>query len=277
MRTILTLLAFVIMTSVQSQIVLEHQYSSTGSTHYPLMTTYLDGYGFKYYQNDLDNSVINVYNLNHTLFRTINVPFIMTTAFNEYQVYYLTNMLFDNDSSNIEYIWFGMNTSNKNFINVVNETGNILFTDSAFYFWGNNSMFSFNNILQTDSGAKMILDYHDSTTKVFSLPGNLPCLSCSDLLPNSNQIKSINPNDLLNIFPNPNSGDINIEYKISGNYKNSEIIIIDINGIEIKRLKIDKPNDKVLVSDLSIPAGVYMIYLRTNKGLISAKKMIYNK
>src|SRR5437868_224249 len=78
------------------------------STNYPtgLRFVHLEYSGYKYIYYDIATTQIRIYNLNHSIYKIITVP----PQPNAYSItiQYVTERLFDNDSTDIEYaaiIW----------------------------------------------------------------------------------------------------------------------------------------------------------------------------
>jgi hypothetical protein len=107
------------------------------------------------------------------------------------------------------------------------------------------------------------------------LPGTLFCDPCS----NNNYIKGIysDNKNLLNLYPNPSSAFVNIEYNLPSGINDGEIIIYNLNGQEIKKYKVDNTfqNLNLNISDLS--NGNYYYVLKTIKGISKGEKLIIMK
>ncbi|GAB4290432.1 MAG: hypothetical protein Kow0068_15850 [Marinilabiliales bacterium] len=240
-----------------------------------IFSTYLDGKGFKYYYIDPANSNIKIYNLNYTIHKTITVPYIMPTANNKFGVSYLSTNLFDTDTSNIEYMWRGMNENTYvSYIIILREDGTILFEDSNYFGLDIEQFFQQYPIFQTDSGTKMMLYYMDNTAKIYSLPGKLPCLECSEYFPSKVDDISLLSNSNIQVYPNPNNDIINIKYNLPIESKYGDIIIVDMNGIEIKHISLKQSNGIINISGSELNKGKYLIYLKTENKVVGIKKFI---
>ena len=138
-------------------------------------------------------------------------------------------------------------------------------------------------IRYTPSGVKMILQPNDpsvdSSAYVFSLPGVLPCLECTGgiingLIPHKNVL---NPTQVSNPYPNSTTSGTRIDYILPNGVNKGEIVFYDAQGKEIKRFKVDRTFDSLLISTTDIPAGTYYYQLQTSAQISEGKKMVVIK
>jgi len=107
-----------------AQITLEHTYSSN------ISTVHFSGVGYKYYTfNDSGSGAINIYNLNHSLYQTINTPALNPMPTGNYSLWLqnISDSLFNTSTSNIEYwlAWFDGSTYHDR---IYDNAGNLLFS-----------------------------------------------------------------------------------------------------------------------------------------------------
>lgn len=261
------LIAFAALTLIgKGQITLEHTY--TYAELYPIGSS-----GFKYIDWWSTPNQMNLYNLNHSIYKTFSIP----TFSNEtvWLILYVTENLFDSDGA-IEYLMAGYDTSNGinnvvNYIRILKEDGTVLFyKDSTqlfeqsmpnIYTWG---------IIPTDSGIKMMLSNYNNTVEVYSLPGILPSGWLKEPIGSNNA-------NLSYPFPNPSSNSTRVEYKLPNGVRSGEVIFYNLNGTEVKRYKVDNTFDSLSLNNSDLTSGTYFYHLITPNGVSSPKKMIVIK
>ena len=126
----------------------------------------------------------------------------------------------------------------------------------------------------------MILSHYagtDSSAFVYSLPGILPCCECSDgafsgLMQNQGNIG--NENRLSNPYPNPTTNSTKIDYTLPDSVNEGVIVFYNLQGMEVKRFKVDKTFSTLLVSTADIAAGTYLYQLQTSAVSTEGKKLI---
>ena len=118
---------------------------------------------------------------------------------------YITEALFDNDPSTIEYIIRTYGTATGNYGCLIARTdGTILFEDTTYGLGGIASPSTITDsppIIDTPDGPILLL-VNDSGSRTYSLPGTLPCPRCADEGTSGMMEGDNRPNRLL-ILPNP--------------------------------------------------------------------------
>ncbi|MFI5205147.1 MAG: hypothetical protein ACHQF2_11680, partial [Flavobacteriales bacterium] len=103
MKNTFILLTLLLGQQLNAQINLEGVHPTPNGT-YQLMFTQLDSGDYKYVLFLPENEQFILYNLNHSVYMTVNVPIPFNGPDTLYWVAYITRSLFDCDSSNIEYL-----------------------------------------------------------------------------------------------------------------------------------------------------------------------------
>ncbi len=266
--------------NANAQIALEATYDSASSNFY-MVTLEIEGEKFvKVQRTDSTMRFIKLYNLNHSLWKTIDCnslpmfTFLMGTTLNSsrfnYEVLYITEHLFDNDDD-IEFL-YGITTGicPQHFTGIYNEDGTAIFTqDSAFAVVHLNVPVVAKPIYNTVNGTKLILSFPCSNeAKVYSLPG---------ISTNSNMYSPENTDASLLAYPNPSSNQTTIEYNLPDGLNRGEIVLYNLNGTELKRYNVDRTFNNLILNNTDLPVGTYLYQLVTVNGISESKKMIIIK
>jgi len=293
MKKIITsaLLVLSILTNVQGQIIFE----AVNNDHI-LSLIRLSNSGSKYLSvtntSDAIPDTIMLYNLDHTPFKTILIPSF--SAPNGYDVKYITDALFDTDSSDIDYLLTVHSTSAPGIdgkIKIFEESGNqLLNLDSSGLGYSGGGLFNGEDlvpIFETDSGAKLItfksqfLGAGGSSYHIYSLPGHLPCSLCGSHTDSPVAIHEQNAagEDFLlsNPYPNPSNSTIKIEYHLPKDAKTGSITFYDTYGNFIKRYNVDRHAEQLILNVKDFAAGNYLYQLVTDTGKSIGKKMLVVK
>ena len=231
----------------------------------------------KYVTIPYNSSTIYIYNLDYTLYKTINIPAV-PTSYNYFNILYISDNLFHPDDK-IEYIFTGEDTSETfRIFRVFNEDGAlILNADSSSFMYkfddieGGNAEFIFN----TYNGTKMVL-YNDNSNTIdfYNLPGILQCDLCEGSTTGKKTISEIKKAMLSNSYPNPSKDYTRIDYQLPKGINKGTIVIYDINGKETKRYEVDRTFNHLRISTTDMPSGTYFYNLQTEQGVSQGKKMI---
>jgi hypothetical protein len=278
-----------------AQITLEHTYDSTGYFQpsdtggnfcygrqlFYLVNLEIDG--DKYVQINKPSQTIKFYNLNHTLWKSISYSNVSTniTPFPGYDkincsILYISQSLFNTDAK-IEFMYtcswyYPADTSNKAITQIVNEDDSILFSDAASPVvtptWAN----QYYPIYNTSSGTKMILSNVMGKAEVYSLAGTL-----TDGIAETNKKLMAMQSSVSNAYPNPNTGSAKIDYTLPPGVNEGEIVFYNLMGNEVKRFKVDRTFNTLLISTKDIAAGTYYYQLQTEGEYSGGKKMVVIK
>ena len=253
--------------TAEAQITLENTYTvaATGPTiQFQLVNLELSGY--KYVVQDFATNEIRPYNLNHTVWKTINVP----SQIQDWQAHYVSERLFNLDNS-IECLLMTSGAPPENAY-VINEGGSIVHT--------------FNDIttdpkykIQTSGGGKYKLLITCGTEKwcAYSLPGTIPCDKCGNGLGLGKPGSDIEAAQIGEPVPNPSNGNTTIDYTLPAGAKEGIIDIYNTSGQKLKTYKVDKNFSSLFIDNSEFVAGTYYYYLTTQGNRSSAKKMVVIK
>lgn len=227
--------------------------------------------GWKYVDlHNIENNEIRLFNLDYTLFKELILPPKISNT-TPVAVFYISETLFDTDSTTIEYFLGYIINDSKYYVRIANEYGEILleeedavtyeiFTTEKYYY----------SIYETDHGTKMQLIYFNEMdyykTKIFSLPGSYPT-----------DIKQIDETNF-SIFPNPSNGVNTIRLDPEINLKNGIINIFDTQGSIVKKLKINNNTREIHLDNSDLSSGVYFYQIISHDSFyVSQKKVLIVK
>ena len=251
-----------LMISSNGQITLQKTYN------YSTTVVKLETLGYKYYLMDVPNNQVRMYNMDHSIFKTINCN--VPTGYYLADIKYVSENLFNTDSK-IElaytYYKYVATTTSYYYIygsRIVNETGTTILTiDNAQYLYVNktdlNEFKLFAYCLDYSVFPEIIW------TNIYSLPGSL----ISAILFPENQ-----PNLSLNAYPNPAKDIIRIEYQLPAEIKDADLYIIDSNGKAVKTFQIDGHSDYLALNIEDFSKGVYFYFIEYNNICSKSQKIV---
>ncbi|MEI6174804.1 MAG: T9SS type A sorting domain-containing protein [Bacteroidota bacterium] len=247
---------------LNAQIVLDHIYPVPPDQTFPGVCRLVNG-GEKWFIPDVVNHRIDLYNLDYTLFKTINIPAQPNQYFG---VMYITDKLFNLDAA-IEYMVVDFYQTR---VMVYNEDGSIIFAegDSA-----NPAKVSYAEpVVNTAGGTKMVIGVESLATganvsKIYTLPGSLPN-SQSELG------SQIHGRSVSNVFPNPNDGHTRIDYQLMPGESKGQISFYNLQGKPVKSFATDGPSGSLEIDNSDLPAGTYLYQICTGRNRSETKKMI---
>lgn len=136
MKKLLIIIAVALCLNSFGQISLEKKYPTPNAPNIKGMymkVINLCHAGMKYQFFDWNEQVLYLYNLNHSLYKKINIPKISSrTSWKNGGVRYVSEDLFDNDSTNIEYVLSTQNdTSYAGNVKIYREDNTLLFNGDS--------------------------------------------------------------------------------------------------------------------------------------------------
>ncbi len=264
------IIAFLLLASAaissQAQINPEHTYyyNLSNSDFY---LNRVDSNSWKYVLFNRRDSV-TIYNIDHTLERIFVLPIVDTTYL--WYLYSISRGLFQKPNAGYEI--FVMQGSETGRSRIYDENRNVLFGCEYCTPRG---------IVNTDHGAKLLIDYAGNDgkgyqTTVFSLPGILPG---GTIKLNAGSPSSMIAGNAISTsaYPNPSNGQIRIEYQLPDGVAQGELMIADISGKEVKRLKVGNAFNDILIDRSDLPSGSYFYKLITSKGESEVKRIVILK
>ncbi len=289
MKKIISITAIMLVLAIvaRGQISLENTYTLTNTPQKSgLSIIRLDVSGDKYFLYNIDAKQIKLYNLNHSLFKTINIPALPKYRPNNtdsiVSISYISENLFNTDNL-IEYVSFDggyhldISPLSYGSMRVFNENGVVIFNgdslmptfkrDATYYGYESESKHDF--IYNTTAGTKMILYSYKNNVdqqRVYSLPGQLTTRIST---PNKD-VHTTLP------YPNPTKNSIVLPYKLD-NGKEGKLVITDLNGKILVEYTIDNTFDNVLIDTNTMTAGSYFYSIYASDKKVSTGKFIVTK
>jgi len=258
------LLLFTAITGLQmqvfSQITLEKTYSgvSAGVAH-------TETYGDKYYVMDVAGSQCRIYNLDHSLWKTVNLS--VPSNYYLYDIQYVTDHLFNSDNTlEMLYVCYNYNSSGQYYTydtRIATETGTqLLDIPGAGYNW----------ITEVGTGGTKLLSYiydysvspYTINTKVYSLPGTLPS-GVSQVQQAATTLKA---------WPNPVNGTLTIEFSLPDGARQARLNVINSSGQQVKSFTVDGTFNNLLLDTGDLPSGIYFWNLEAPGFKSTAQKII---
>ncbi|MBA3665405.1 MAG: T9SS type A sorting domain-containing protein [Bacteroidetes bacterium] len=271
MKKLLFLIAFINLALESNCQLLQLDIQNTTSNYAPVK---LSKSGTKYYLLDATQSwtvmeqtmQLKLYNLDETIFKTMSLPAKPDPSAVILAIYYVSESLFDTDSSNVEYMicWYWSGGSK---IQVVRENGTILLSENNAYtveMWTTGKYIS---VFQTEVGTKLQLAYSvpspngyiQQGSKIFILPGSYPA--------GIGPMARSGPVDL-SLYPNPNFGEFNIEGV------NSVSLDLEFYSEDGRKIKTVNVGPDMHVKNLGLSNGVYLVNIKNPKTKQSTTKKI---
>jgi hypothetical protein len=266
MKKIINLAVLVLLTSnLFGQITLEHSYPN-GKWQTSMVK--LSNSGMKYQWVDVTAGQVKLYNLDHSLFKSMTFPVL--TGKTGVWVLYVSETTFDLDAE-VEFMVYYQDDGNwtNSVTKIINETGTVILDKASETPAMNSYTDKIEAIFNTTSGTKMILDNHSgNASKVYSLPGTLIATA----------IKNIDYNNsFLETYPNPAGNYIKLAYTLPTNIKKAKVSIYNIEGKIVKTYTIDNNYKELLIDTQEFSNGVYLCQINSNGMKISDTKFIVQK
>jgi hypothetical protein len=262
---------------------------SSGQITLDATVTPWNGFGYDFYAvqisptetkwitQDTATNTFNILNMDFSPYITnIAVPEPFYVVGNNYhmEVIYVSRALFDCDTSNIEYAYTAVGNFNKPF-RIIRTDGTQLFQlDSAVGVYcigclqGSNDLRPVRN---TSAGTKLFLHIQGGNgqlTNIYSLCGSLP-----EDIADFSQSNSL----MVQASPNPSSGSVTFKVDPPDNIHEFELVIVDINAREIKRIKISGHIHDYVLDVSTLSNGSYYYSLCTKTKLYQSGKFIITK
>ena len=263
--------------NANAQITLEQTYDSAstiGSNSNGFITSQLmyinfETSGERYVKINRAGASITIYDLNHSLLKTISLVNIIGSNPNSTNILYLSEHLFNSDDK-IEFMILLANDP-LYFTGIYNEDGTLIFSDNGAAMIRLNVPLQQYPIYNTSLGTKMILSYIDGQAKVFSLPGIL-----SQSIIEANNVL-LEQSSMSEAYPNPAFNYTKVDYTLEPWESKGEIVFYNMQGNEVKRFRVDNSFNTLYISTSDIAAGTYFFQLQTSAHNSKGKKMVVVK
>jgi hypothetical protein len=243
-----------------AQITQEHNYSASATL------TEMAVSGYKYFLMDVTNNQCRIYNLDHSIWKTINLN--VPSGMYLYDIRYVSETLFNTDNKvELAYIYYSYDTTllyYTYYTKIINEDGTQLLSIPGC---------AYVDVITAGShGTKLMAYVYDYSivlwtlnTLVYSLPGNL--------FAGESQIETGNVNR--HPYPNPSQSFINIPYSLPAGAENGQLQIINTSGHVLKTYRLRPDVDKLLVPLNDLPAGGYFYQVKTSHEIMSSGSFIH--
>ncbi len=260
-KLLFTGIFFTLFFALNAQVTLNKKYEYSASV------IKLETEGYKYYLMDVPNSQCRIYNLDHSLFKTINCA--VPNNFYLADIKYISENLFDNDAEiELIYTYYKYNTAQAYYeydSKIINEDGSEIIPaiDGAQYVY----------VKKTDDNTYKLFAYcfdysvfpEKVWTNIYNLPGT-PVVSA--------YLQKNDPNILLNAFPNPASQKVKVAYSLPENIDTGKLYLIDNNGRPINQFVIDNHTDFLSLDVSLFSSGIYHYFIEYENTRTPSKKLV---
>jgi hypothetical protein len=252
MKRLLLMLVFgLIIGQTNAQITLEHTYATVDQPSLKLVNLSISGYKYTYY--DSGSKQIRIYNLDHTLWKSIGL--IVPNGAWVLGDYYLAEELFDTDP--YCEVAFVVSVNNTVTTIVRSELGNNIISLT-----GRQSLRIVNS---GTSGWKMIVGRVVNNVwedEVYALPGTgMPMRISSE---NDDILQGLT----MKVFPNPAANSVQVSYSVPTEYIHVECIIINNLGQEVSSMILPNNAGTVGIDISKFTSGKYIVLLKSNGQLL---------
>jgi hypothetical protein len=260
MKSFLAVVFFFLMTSTHAQIVLETTYD------YSTAVVKFDSYGYKYFLMDVPAAQCRIYNMDHSVFRSINCN--VPEGYYLYDTKFLSETLFDTDPG-IELLctFYTYDETLKYYTydsKIINEDGSLVyFIDGALY----------NYINQTGEQEYKLFSYcydfsvwpERTWTQIFQLAGTAVAGS---------YINHSGTGLMANAFPNPADESVRLEYTLPSGVADGVLFLYDSRGRAVSRFDVDGHTDHLLLDISGYSNGVYHYFIQSGNQKSTPQKLV---
>jgi hypothetical protein len=253
-------LLFLTFTVLNAQVTLEKKYD------YSTSVVELENAGFKYYLMDVPNGQCRLYNIDHSLFKTINCN--IPSGYFLYDIKFISESVFDTDPG-IEllctFFKYYQNAAYYEYDSkIINDDGSqIAFIDGSLY----------NYINQTDDNSWKLFSYcYDFSifpekvwTNIYNLPGSPTTMAF---------MNPQNPEVLLNAFPNPATNSLKVAYSLPENVSQAKLHLIDNSGKHAGQFIVDNHTDHLMLNVDRFKTGIYFYFIEYGNTRTASKKLV---
>lgn len=245
-----------------AQITLQKTYN------YSTSVVKLETLGYKYFLMDVPNSQVRIYNMDHSIYKTVNCN--LPNGYFLADVKYVSQNLFNADPQ-IEFVYtyykYVSTASSYYYIygsKIISENGTNLQTiDGARYIYVNKT---------GDAEHKLFAYCFDYSVFPETVWTNIYNLSGS--LVSALNISSQQTDSFLNAWPNPASEIIRLEYELPANIKSASLNVYDTNGRKVKNFQIDNHSDNIAMNVNDLATGTYLYNIEYDNQRTISKKIV---
>ncbi|MCF6334065.1 MAG: T9SS type A sorting domain-containing protein [Draconibacterium sp.] len=252
---------FMLILAINAQVTLDKRYE------YSTSIVKLETLGYKYYVMDVPSSQCKIYNLDHSLFKTISCS--VPSNFYLADVKFISENLFDNDAGiELAYTYYKYVPTQSSYYyeydsKIINEDGSALQTiDGARYIYINQI---------EDNTYKLFAYCFDYSvfpeivwTNIYDLPGT-PIVSI---------LENETPEIWMNAFPNPASQSVKVAYNLPKNVATGVLHFIDNNGRELEQFIVDNHTGHLALDVSSFKSGIYHYFIEFGNTKTPSKKLV---
>jgi hypothetical protein len=263
MKRILSIGVFMLfIVTLYGQITLNKTYQ------YSTSVVKLETEGFKYYLMDVPNSQCRLYNMDHSIFKTINCP--VPAGFYLSDIKFISENLFNTDSKiELAYTYYQYVPTATSYYyvygsKIADESGNTLLTiDGALYSY----------VIQTGETQYKLFaycyDYSVSPEKVWTNIYDLPGTMVSALSLSGKQA------DLFtNAYPNPASEQVNLDYVLPSGVNMANLKLVNVQGQVVKNYMIDGHTNHLALNVNDLSEGIYNYFIEYGNSRSTSKKLV---
>lgn len=259
-NTISLLVALFWISGTMAQVSLEHTYN------YSATVVQFETLGYKYYLMDVPRSECRIYNMDHSLNKTISCP--VPSGCYLFDIKFVSEKTFDNDAGiELLYSYYKYYSGSDYYdydTRIVNDDGSeIVFINGGLY--------NYINKTGTDTYKLFSYCYDFSSlpetiwTNIYGLPGAPPV---------SASVSEQNNDWSLNAFPNPSSEKVKVAYTLPGNVFSATLNLIDNSGRPVGRFVVDRYSDHLDLDLSNLAGGIYFYFIETEGEKSETQKLI---
>lgn len=267
MKSIFATIAILTLSMVtQAQLTLEKHYD------YSANTVKINNTDYKLYIMDVPNSQCRIYNPDHSLYKTINLPVPANSYL--YDIKFVSQNMFNSDTK-IEllytyYAYITTDTAGNGYYEyntkIINESGTVLVSAPKVVY---------SYIKEHSAGVyKLYLystDYsswpYKVGTDIYNIPGTVQ----------TSVITTSADNAIKPAFPNPATSLVTLPYALNHGSTKGIIKILDTKGNEVAQYTVDNAFNNLIIPVETMPKGTYFYYLETENHLRNTvQKFIIN-
>lgn len=253
-KAILMVAAIATATLASAQITLEHSYTGKNMS---LQVVTIEGEGNKYMALDTLTQNVQLYNADHTLWKTIATA--PSAGYSLVNWSYPSKYLFNSDG-NVEILVSYYSTSPLNYhTKIISETGAVV-QDFSNHYYG---------FVKNVNGAWKLLLYNTGAgafgsrtySDVYSLPGVYTGM------------KNINGETSGTVSPNPASSSFTLAYRLPSDTHVAELNVYDVSGQLVKSMTITDLFNDVVINSEDLAPGMYIYNISGGGKLLLSDKV----